>query len=119
MIELPIKGGNWKPESWEYQEWERVYGEKGVNVELEMKKARQWLLANPRRRPKTGKRYMVNWLNRAEATGPERDVVGASSSYRNRVERDFLQRQKEAKPCNERIAQEELAKVKKLLGMRA
>lgn len=120
MIELPIQGGTYTPESWEWEQWKGIYGEKGVDIEHEMKKARQWLLANPRRRPKNGKRYLINWLNRSGATKGERDVVGASSGYRNRVESEFKQRQAEHDrlPCNESHAYAELAKVKKLLGMR-
>lgn len=120
MIELPVRGGVYQPETWEWTEWQRVYGEKGIDVEHEAKKARQWLLANPSRRPKMGKRYLINWLNRARAMKPERDVVGASSGYRERVEREFMQRRKEqdARPSNDAVAMAELAKVKKLLGMR-
>lgn len=120
MIELPVRGGTYAPESWEWSEWQRIYGEKGIDVEVEMKKARQWLLANPRRRPKNGKRYLINWLNRAHETKPDRDVTGAASSYRARVEQDFKRRQKAHNElsCNEDHAMAELTKIKKLLGMR-
>lgn len=56
------------PELWQLSEyfgerWEAVY--QGLDVQGEIGKMAEWLEANPRRRPRNYKRFMVRWLNRA------------------------------------------------------
>lgn len=119
MIDIPIRGGNYRPETWEWEQWKLVYERRGVDIEYEAEKARQWVLANPKNKKKNGKMFLVNWFNRA-SENPQKGPNGVSSKYRDSVDSDFRRRQAEHDrlPCNESHAYAELAKVKKLLGMR-
>jgi hypothetical protein len=42
--------------------WRLIY--KGIDVDAELLKMEAWLDANPKRRKKNEKRFVVNWLNR-------------------------------------------------------
>lgn len=46
-------------------EWRHTYGP--LEVENELAKMVEWLDANPRRRKKNYKRFIVGWLNKAHA----------------------------------------------------
>jgi hypothetical protein len=73
-IEFPVRDGQWWTLAPSLQaELEQDYP--AVSVAAELRKARAWLVANPRRR-KTARgmpRFLVGWLNRANrATGIRR-----------------------------------------------
>lgn len=47
------------------EEWERVFP--SVNVQGELLRMKEWLDANPRRRKKNYKRFVIGWLSRTNA----------------------------------------------------
>lgn len=48
-------------------EWAEAYG---VDVERELQKAHQWVLANPGKRKKNWRAFLTNWLSRAASFRP-------------------------------------------------
>lgn len=48
------------------KKWKEAY--QGVNVEVELKKMKEWLIANPSRRYTNYRRFIVNWLSKAHRT---------------------------------------------------
>jgi len=48
-----------------YDRWKETYS--GIDLEQELGKAELWLDANPKRMPKILKKFVVNWLSRAQS----------------------------------------------------
>jgi len=64
-------------------EWAEAYP--AVDVPVEVKRARQWLVSNPKKRKKDVRRFLVNWLGRAQERGgsipsnrPKRQAKGTN-----------------------------------------
>lgn len=67
--------------------WQKAYPACDISVELE--KMKQWLIANPDKRKKNYRRFIVNWLTRQQDKGGTRAIVTSSKS--NAYE-EFLQK---------------------------
>ena len=64
MIELPTKSGaHYAVTAEQIAKLQRDYPR--IDVELELRKMRNWLEANPRNRKNDVHRFVINWLNRA------------------------------------------------------
>lgn len=65
---FPLQTGTlWDLSSRKLDEYRAAYGD-GISVEAELRKAKQWLMDNPGRRPKAGrgmKSFLTRWLGRA------------------------------------------------------
>lgn len=74
-MDFKLKNGeHWKLRDETFQGWLKTYP--GLDVHGEVWKARAWIEANPRRR-KTEigmERFLVNWLNKATASGGGRSI---------------------------------------------
>jgi hypothetical protein len=57
----------------EFQVWEEIFP--GVNVDMELRKASAWMVANPDRPKKRLKRFFFNWLSRAHGRLLEAQVI--------------------------------------------
>ena len=67
MIELPMQNGEvYKVVAIEQRDLQEAYPR--LDVAGELKKMRQWLMANPRRRKKNMRAFITNWLNKARPT---------------------------------------------------
>lgn len=62
-----LNGKEWEPEQTDYIAWERTY--KNIDVYAEVMAAECWIDANPTKRKKNGKAFLVNWLKRADLQG--------------------------------------------------
>lgn len=67
----------WSPEAGfsgiveaDYEQWAKAYP--ALVIDSEIAKASQWLLANPTKRKKAVRRFVVNWLARAQERGGDR-----------------------------------------------
>lgn len=68
VMELPVLGGGTFPLRRSYlSELSSAYP--GLDVEAEARRAKLWLDANPRRLKKNVRRYLQNWMNRADQRG--------------------------------------------------
>lgn len=114
-FELPKRDGSTHTVSEEQLgKFKEVY--RGLDVISEIKKAREWLIANPSRRKVDCHRFLVNWLNRAHEKAPKSVTRDSSQHYAIRAERDAI-------PCSPtyappEVAQAHLYEMRKLLGMR-
>lgn len=66
-------------------EWRETYP--AVDVDLEILKAKEWLLANPEKRKKNYRRFLVNWFNRTQERGGTRHGDGADKRTFDPVEK--------------------------------
>ena len=87
-----------------------------LNVDLELKSMRAWLLKNPSRTPIQPVRFIKNWLAKAKPRAAGGVPEAASQHYavvaeRNRTEEPFI-------PAREETVKRELGRVKQMLGMR-
>jgi len=61
------------------QAWVAAYP--ACDVDLELLKMGQWLLANPQKRKKNYRRFITNWLNRTQDSGGTRKEKARQDSY--------------------------------------
>jgi len=66
---------------WEVQQWDGISDDQvstwsevypALNIERELGKAKEWLLANPTKRKKNYRRFLVGWFTRSQERGGER-----------------------------------------------
>lgn len=115
MIELPKRGGGTHViDAAQIASWQRDYPH--IDVDLELRKARNWLEANPERRKTRINAFVVNWLNRARPQNPNAVTPGNSKHYAVIAERSS--RPTAYQPPSERVVETELQKVRRQLGMR-
>ena len=48
--------------------WQETY--KAINIDYEIKKMEEWILANPKNKKSNWQRFIVNWLSRAQDKAP-------------------------------------------------
>lgn len=64
---------NFETEEWEnisekdIENWKKAYP--ACDIEVELERMKQWLLANPNKRKKNYRRFIVNWLSRQQDRG--------------------------------------------------
>ena len=110
-MDLPLKNGQLvKFYRWDIEGLQKDYP--GVDVEQEFAHMRNWLDANPRRRPVSNmKRFVVSWLKREQKKRPRSGFYG----HLERVEKEA-----EASRPRERATPEQaraaIAKAKRILG---
>jgi hypothetical protein len=88
-----------------------------IDVEMELKKMRNWLEANPRSRKTDVYRFVINWLNRARPQAGGSVSRETSQHYALATER----LRAPAEPVRyspPEVAQAHLESVKRMLGMR-
>lgn len=49
------------------EEWKKAYP--AVDIDIEINRAKEWLLANPKKRKKNYRRFLVNWFNYTQERG--------------------------------------------------
>lgn len=116
MIELPKRGGGTHViEASQIASWQRDYPH--IDVDLELRKARNWLEANPERRKVKINAFVVNWLNRARPQNPNAVTPNNSTHYALIAER-ARQPEKPYQPPPAEVVQAHLQAAKAALGMR-
>ena len=60
-------GSYYEPTDADYIAWQKAYP--GIDVHTEVLAAGSWCDANPSKRKLNGKRFVVNWLKRAQGKG--------------------------------------------------
>ena len=78
LIPLSDNSG-WRPTMSEYEEFERLYPD--VDLEQEFRKMRGWCLSNTRKTRKGIKRFVNNWLSRAQDRTSKNPTGSRSSPY--------------------------------------
>jgi len=63
------------------QRWAEAYP--AVDVELEVRRAAEWLLANPHRRKKNYRRFLTSWLSRQQERGGSRRATASEAHSGN------------------------------------
>jgi hypothetical protein len=68
-LRFPMRGGGeWALEESQLEIWRTLYP--GVDVDREVRKAWAWLDANPSRKKKNPKAFLVNWLKKCAPRSP-------------------------------------------------
>ncbi len=98
---------------WDIEGWQKTYP--NLDVAAELRKARDWLDENPRRRKTHIKRYLQNWLNRASEVAPKRNGMHA---YIDKQDAEFERRWRnnQGKRANPKHAAEQMRKIRGMLG---
>ena len=52
--------------------WAETYP--ACNIEIELRRMREWLLANPDKKKKNYRRFIVNWLARSQDNGGTKNI---------------------------------------------
>lgn len=82
LIPLSDNSG-WRPTMSEYEEFERLYPD--VDLEQEFRKMRGWCLSNTRKTRKGIKRFVNNWLSRAQDRTSKNTTGSRSSPYMDAI----------------------------------
>ena len=90
---------------------------RGLDVVSEVRKAREWLLANPSRRKLDCHRFLVNWLNRAHELAPK-SVTRATAQHYALVAESQRKPEQPPRYAPQEVAQSHIQSLRKMLGMR-
>lgn len=83
-VEAPVEliplndGSGWRPTMTEYEEYERLYP--NVDIDQEFRKMRGWCMSNSRKTKRGIKRFVNNWLSRAQDKSKGNSTGGSRSS---------------------------------------
>jgi hypothetical protein len=116
MIELPRRGGStYAIDAMGLAKLKSDYPR--IDVELELRKMRNWLEANPANRKRDVYRFVINWLNRARPQAVSRVTRETSQHYA--VVADRLAKPADpVKHAPPEVVADHLAQMRKVLGMR-
>jgi len=79
-INLNLETGEWENITEEDKKrWKEAYP--ACDVELELKRAAEYILANPKKKKKNYRRYIVNWLSRQQDRGGTKSRASPQRSY--------------------------------------
>lgn len=84
-----MSGIEYDVHEWDIAGWQRVYTH--IDVRAEVEKMALWLEANPKRRKRDTKRFLINWLSKADEKAPTHPVT-ASRAYAQRVQAEHHKR---------------------------
>jgi hypothetical protein len=116
MIELPRRGG--EPYTIDHVGLAKLKADyPQINVELELKKMRNWLDANPRSLKRDVWRFIINWLNRARPQAASHVTRETSQHYAVVADR-MARPQEPVRYAPPEVVADHLSQMRKVLGMR-
>ena len=81
---------------WDLTAWTLAYP--ALNIEGELRRAAQWLAANPERRKKNYRRFIINWLARGQQTASAKVNGSGRDAGPKSISADELAKLQEQKP---------------------
>lgn len=88
------------------KEWQEAYP--AIDITLEIKKAQQWLVSNPKNRKSNYRRFLTNWFNRGQDSAPRKDTnYGKTQTNTGTEPKDYKRKASEFRDYEEKCKREQ------------